>query len=175
MFIVAPTVGEEALGPLLERVNQVIVGKGGQVDDLTVLGRRRLAYPIRHHDEGVYVLTRFEAHSEVLAELEREFRLNESILRHLVIRRDEKVKAAEAAKAAAQAEAAAEPEFPEPAAEQVEVAEAEAETGQEIAAVAANGEVAAAEAPVQLPAADEPLAGQVQPAAEQSEESGSQC
>ena len=48
-------------------------------------GRRRLAYEVDKHNEGVYTLVRYHGTNEILNELERRFRINENLLRHLTV------------------------------------------------------------------------------------------
>lgn len=61
----------------------------GTVDSVDEWGKRRLAYPIDYKNEGYYVLTRFTAAPELPAELERNFKINDGILRYLVTRMPE--------------------------------------------------------------------------------------
>jgi small subunit ribosomal protein S6 len=56
---------------------------------LDIWGKRRLAYPVKKHNEGCYVLFRFQAESAVLPKLETHFKLSDAIIRHLVVFFDE--------------------------------------------------------------------------------------
>jgi small subunit ribosomal protein S6 len=53
------------------------------------LGRRRLAYPIQRFHEGIYQITNFSLLPEKVADLEHQLRLDEDVLRHLVIKENE--------------------------------------------------------------------------------------
>lgn len=86
-FILAPTLDAEGVAREIDSVKTVITAQGGEVTAEKEWGRRRLAYPIRDHSEGVYHILRFTLDEpRGLKELARHFRLNESVLRHLVIR-----------------------------------------------------------------------------------------
>jgi small subunit ribosomal protein S6 len=92
LYIISMDKDEEAIAALIAKVNGAVEALGGKVDGVFQTepwGRRRLAYPIRHFDEGYYVLTHFSAESQPLAELERALKLNEGILRYMITRRIE--------------------------------------------------------------------------------------
>lgn len=88
MLVISPGVQDEAVTPLLDRVNKFITDRGGTVETQDHWGRRKMAYPINRHLEGNYVLTHFQLEQPAVSELEATLRLNEEILRHLVVRRD---------------------------------------------------------------------------------------
>ena len=62
---------------------------GGSIESSQHLGRRRLAFPIGHQSEGHYYLLPFHAPTEQVSELERLFRLNETIVRFIILTQDE--------------------------------------------------------------------------------------
>lgn len=91
MILVAPTVTEEGLPPVVERVSSYITDQGGEVETSThdsPWGRRRLAYPIQRFQDAFYVLYYFYAPTNAIAELERSLRLDDQVIRHLVVRYD---------------------------------------------------------------------------------------
>jgi small subunit ribosomal protein S6 len=88
MFILPPDLDSgEADGPG-ERIRGYVSSRGGDVHSLEPWGRRRLAYPIRHYQEGVYHLARFSLNPSEELDLDRSLRLNEQILRHMIVRID---------------------------------------------------------------------------------------
>lgn len=92
MVVVTPTVAEEGLPPVIERVSGYITSQGGTVSSTiheNPWGRRRLAYQINDHRDAFYVLYRFIARGESVIEIEREMKLDEAIIRYLVVRYDE--------------------------------------------------------------------------------------
>jgi small subunit ribosomal protein S6 len=64
----------------------VIRSSGGSVEKIDVWGRRRLAYEINKKTEGIYAIIDLQATPAAVAELDRQLRLNESVLRTKVIR-----------------------------------------------------------------------------------------
>ena len=85
VLIVSPEVEGEKLDAVIDSVSRLIVGKGGIISDVERWGKRRLAYPIRHFDEGSYVLARFKLKPASGKELEANLRISEEILRHLLV------------------------------------------------------------------------------------------
>jgi small subunit ribosomal protein S6 len=88
-FVLTTTIDDEASAATVERVNQLIASGGGSVTEVHAWGRRHLAYPIEHQRDGFYVTTRFSMPTETVNRLSDDMRLNENILRHLVVRQDE--------------------------------------------------------------------------------------
>jgi len=86
VFIISPEVVEDRINDITESVNQFITGKGGTVSEVEQWGKRRLAYPIKHFEEGNYVLVRFKMEPGYNKELETNLRISEDILRHLLIK-----------------------------------------------------------------------------------------
>lgn len=85
-FIVSPDVAEDALQGSVDRVNGLITARGGQVTETNVWGRRRLAYQIKRHLEGTYVQANISLAPAAVADLENALRINEDVIRHMVIR-----------------------------------------------------------------------------------------
>jgi small subunit ribosomal protein S6 len=88
-FVLTTTIDEETSAATVERVNQLIGTGGGTITEVHAWGRRHLAYPIQHQRDGFYVTTRFSMPPEAVLRLDGDLRLNEHILRHLVVRQDE--------------------------------------------------------------------------------------
>ena len=84
-----PDLGEDGVTTLLDRLTTTITRGGGQVVDTNVWGRRRLAYFIDKHSEGVYVVMQLNMEPARANDLEAQLRINEDVLRHLLIRKDE--------------------------------------------------------------------------------------
>ena len=177
-LIIDPEVGDERTRAIVERVTQTIGANSGQVVRVNAWGRRRLAYPIDRHRDGLYFYFDLILEPTSVTEVERSLRVNEDVLRHLLKVRDSKIVAqqrqrdaeaeaqaildAERAEAARQAEA--ERLAAAPVAEPTETAPV-AETAPaptEPAPVAADESEPEVAAPVETPA----------PVAEQEEESG---
>ncbi|HEU0002311.1 MAG TPA: 30S ribosomal protein S6 [Ktedonobacteraceae bacterium] len=123
-FILNPEVNEEQSSAILERIQQIVNTHDGQVVRINQWGRRRLAYPIQHQRDGFYVFFDMILTPETVSELDRNLKVTEEVLRHMIVRRDPKIvqqereereerEARAAAQAAAQAQnAASEAEAP---------------------------------------------------------------
>ncbi|HEX9178270.1 30S ribosomal protein S6 [Mycobacterium sp.] len=88
MVILDPTLDERTVAPSLEAFLNVIRNDGGKVDKVDIWGRRRLAYEIAKHSEGIYAVVDVTAKPETVSELDRQLSLNESVLRTKVLRTD---------------------------------------------------------------------------------------
>ncbi|MBV9512767.1 MAG: 30S ribosomal protein S6 [Mycobacteriaceae bacterium] len=88
MVILDPTLDERTVAPSLETFLNVIRNGGGKVDKVDIWGRRRLAYEIAKHSEGIYAVVDVTAKPETVSELDRQLSLNESVLRTKVLRTD---------------------------------------------------------------------------------------
>lgn len=86
MVILDPSLEERTVAPSLDTYLKVIRDAGGSVEKLDVWGRRRLAYEIKKQAEGIYAVIDLQATPEAVTELDRQLRLNESVLRTKVIR-----------------------------------------------------------------------------------------
>ena len=90
MVIFDPDTDERSVQPTLEQYLTVITKGGGTVDNMDVWGKRRLAYEIRKKPEGIYVVINLTAEPADVKELDRQFTINESIMRTKVIRSDQR-------------------------------------------------------------------------------------
>ena len=88
MVILDPTLDERTVAPSLEAFLNVIRNHGGKVDKVDIWGKRRLAYEIAKHSEGIYAVVDVTAKPETVSELDRQLSLNESVLRTKVLRTD---------------------------------------------------------------------------------------
>ena len=89
VLIISPEVGGEKFDAVIDKVSQFITGRGGIVSDVERWGKRRLAYPIRHFEEGSYVLAQFKLKPTLNKELEASLRISEEVLRHLLVKLSE--------------------------------------------------------------------------------------
>ena len=88
MVIFDPDTDERSVQPTLEQYLTVITKGGGTVENLDIWGRRRLAYEIQKQSEGIYAVITLSAEPDDVKEMDRQFRINESIMRTKVIRPD---------------------------------------------------------------------------------------
>jgi small subunit ribosomal protein S6 len=89
VVILSPEVGDDVINESLERLNQHISGRGGEVVDVNHWGRRRLAYPIGRHFEGNYVVSQFKLDPSEVPNLEGTLRISEEVIRHLIVKAGE--------------------------------------------------------------------------------------
>lgn len=89
LFVLNPNLDEEATKANIEKFKGVIE-QDGKVTNVDEWGKRRLAYEINDMTEGYYVLINFDANPELPKELDRIFRISDSVLRHLIINLEEK-------------------------------------------------------------------------------------
>jgi small subunit ribosomal protein S6 len=95
IYITAPEITEEALAELHTQVAAVVERFGGNFDRTENWGRRKLAYEIGKHREGVYVLEVINGSGELMKELDRRLRVMDQVIRHMVVRVDEEKKVVE--------------------------------------------------------------------------------
>lgn len=100
VYIVPGETTEEDLAGLQTQVEGIVDRLSGTIEKTENWGRRRLAYDIGPHKEGVYTLVQFAGSAELVKELDRRLKVVDQVIRHLIVRLDED-------QAAAQQEAAA--------------------------------------------------------------------
>ncbi len=89
MFIVDPNMPEDEIDQLNSQVETLVTDGGGKVESIEKLGRRKLAYEIQRQTDGFYVLFNVAADGDIVKEVERRFRVMDSVLRYLTVRIDE--------------------------------------------------------------------------------------
>src|SRR4051812_36694604 len=89
VYILPPDSTEQQVAELHEQVSQVVARMHGQIEKNENWGRRRLAYDIGHHKEGVYVLDVINGNGELMKELDRRLKVMDQVIRHMVVRVDE--------------------------------------------------------------------------------------
>lgn len=94
--VLAPTLTEDEVEQSTETFKKAAEEKGAQIADIEQWGKRKLAYPIKKHTEGIYVIfTLEEPSAEAVSELERRFKVSDSVIRFLTVRIDLDLKRAE--------------------------------------------------------------------------------
>ena len=89
VFIVDPDADDEEVMKLSEALQKIVTSQNGSIAKTEVMGRRQLAYEIKHKREGTYMLLEIEGSGAEIAELERRMRVNDRILRYITVRVDE--------------------------------------------------------------------------------------
>ena len=92
VFVAAPTLSEDDLNVLVEQLKKSAESKKGKIVKVDSWGKRSLAYPIKKFKEGYYTVFTLEDNGEAVTELERRFRVTDSVIRFLSVRVDEDLK-----------------------------------------------------------------------------------
>ncbi len=85
VYIFDPALSEDQVNEKLERYHQHITDGGGEITAVDHWGRRQLAYPIRKKTSGYYVVVQFTAPTDGLPEMERTLKLDEELVRYLIV------------------------------------------------------------------------------------------
>jgi small subunit ribosomal protein S6 len=86
MFIVTPDLPEDQAKKLLESVTSEIAKEGGQIVESALSTKQRLPYRLAKNDDGYYATLKFQAQPSSIERLKERLRVNQSVLRHLVVR-----------------------------------------------------------------------------------------
>ena len=86
MYILRPDIPEEEVDSHLKKYSEILEKSGTEVLDSQMRGKRRLAYPIAKHKEGIYVQLSHKGNGQQVASLERSMRLSEDVIRYLTVK-----------------------------------------------------------------------------------------
>ncbi len=84
--IIDPKLAEDKLEARINAIGQSVTESGGTVAEVQRWGKRKLAYPIKHSLEGIYVLTKLKLKPAAGRALEANLQISEDVLRHLLIK-----------------------------------------------------------------------------------------
>lgn len=101
IFVLDSLLKSEEIDAIIGKYERFISANGGQIETVERWGKKRLAYEIKKRQYGYYVLIRFDAPPTVIKPLEREYRLNESVLRYKTLLMNKAALEALAARSAA--------------------------------------------------------------------------
>ena len=90
LFFVAPTISDEDRIAVMKRIETTIAGGEGKVDNVDEWGKRKLAYEIDGLTDGDYTLVDFHANPQSVAELDRVLRINDAVVRHMIVKREDR-------------------------------------------------------------------------------------
>ena len=88
MFIVKATLDDSAINNVAKEVQKIITDNKGKVIEFKDMGKKKLAYPINKEVSGCYYLMNVEANHDAIREFDRRLRINENILRHLILKKE---------------------------------------------------------------------------------------
>ena len=85
VVIINAALEDEQINSSINRIEVSIKTNGGEIEDLDQWGRKRLAYPINKSKSGFYVVFRYFSPSDAVAKIERDLRLDETVIRYLTV------------------------------------------------------------------------------------------
>lgn len=87
VIIIDPNCTEEAIKALESKFTGLI-NNNGKVENVENMGKKRLAYDIKKNSEGIYMLINFEAQPDLIAELERNYRITDEVLKFITVKKE---------------------------------------------------------------------------------------
>lgn len=88
VVIINPNLEVEAIKTFITKFSDLI-NSNGKVVSVEEMGKRKLAYEIKNNTEGYYLVFKFEANPELIAELERNYRITDDVVKFIVIKEEE--------------------------------------------------------------------------------------
>jgi small subunit ribosomal protein S6 len=88
MYILRPDLPEEQVQQEVSKYQDFLKGQNTQSLEVKILGKRRLAYPIKKHLDGIYVQMNYQGDGKQVAPLERTMRLSDEVIRYLTLKID---------------------------------------------------------------------------------------
>ena len=88
VIIINPSVDEEGIKGLIQKFTDIINNEG-KVESVNEIGKKRLAYEIMKNKEGYYVVFNFEAKPELIAELERNYRIEDKVMKFITVKKED--------------------------------------------------------------------------------------
>ena len=131
IFILGPSLTEEAAEKVNLKMQEVVTGNGGEMVKVEKWGKRKLAYPVNKHKKGEYILFQYAGGPATVAELERNFKMTDSVIKFMTIRLEKEMLLPPVVEAPAAETAEGQPEEGAATSETSETAEAEASSPEE--------------------------------------------
>ena len=88
VIIISPKLDEGKIDNIIQKVKDIIE-ENGEVTKVDKMGVKRLAYEINKCKEGYYITFDFEADPSIISELERNYKINENIIKFITVRKDD--------------------------------------------------------------------------------------
>jgi len=89
MYIIRPTVDDEAKKAVIDRFNNVLTSNGAEITGTKDWGKRRLAYEINDFRDGFYQILNVQADAAAVQEFDRLAKISDDIIRHIVVKEEE--------------------------------------------------------------------------------------
>ena len=89
VVIINPNIADDEIKVIIENLKNIITDNNGSITKVEELGKKKFAYEIKKCKDGYYAVIYFEAEPNVIAELERVYRIKDEIIKYITIRTDE--------------------------------------------------------------------------------------
>ena len=89
MVLLSPELTDETVEEKISGFEKKVTERGGEVLNVDRWGKKRLAYPIQRQRHGIYFIVKYHSEPEVVAEMERDMRIDEETWRYMTVRMDE--------------------------------------------------------------------------------------
>jgi len=86
IFILVPTLSEDDAEKVSLRMQEVVTGNGGEIVKVEKWGKKKLAYEVKKHKKGEYILIQFKGEAATVSELERNYKLTDSIIKFMTVK-----------------------------------------------------------------------------------------
>ena len=86
LYVLKPTLTDEETAANIAKIEEILVKNGAEILATNKMGMRKLAYPVEKNERGVYTIVYFKAAGSVIAELERNLKFNEEVIKYLTVR-----------------------------------------------------------------------------------------
>ncbi len=86
LYVLKPTLTDEETASNIAKIEEILVKNGAEILATNKMGMRRLAYPVEKNERGVYTIVYFKAVGSVIAELERNLKFNEEVIKYLTVK-----------------------------------------------------------------------------------------
>lgn len=88
IFILNPEISEEEVNTTVDKVKSIIEKSNGVVENVDLWGKKRLAYEINKKNDGYFILVNFSSGEDFPKELDRNFRIMDTVIRHIIVKKN---------------------------------------------------------------------------------------
>lgn len=85
-YVLSPNLEEETIAGFIEKFSDIVKSTGSEVAGIDNLGKKKLAYEIKNHKEGYYIVMKFKGVGETVSELGRILKIQDEVLRHIIVK-----------------------------------------------------------------------------------------
>ena len=87
VFVLSPEISEDQVNSTVDKVKSIIEKSNGKIENVDFWGKKKLAYEINKNKEGYYIVYDFEAKPSLIAELERNYRITDEVMKFIVVKK----------------------------------------------------------------------------------------